>query len=186
MDTLLRTLSDIADAVTVARATANQIAILISSRQYSTTEVRVQLLITDVLETFERANRFLGLARINSQHARDVASRLMVVSEVIEKARSLVVGVAVDALEEALAVEQAVAVSSPQLATLCGTTPTWDHTLHIPAPPSPLCAGSIEGGLRSAADWRGCLGGRSGCCGNWKEVAIGCKEPVPSETGRLS
>ena len=144
VDALLRSLSDIADAVSVARATANQIAILISSRRYFTTEVRVQTLVTDVLDTFGRANRILGLAQINSQHVQDVASRLIAVGELLEKADSLAVGVAIDVLREALAVELAVAVSSPHLAPSMddhtlhgwphpawGTTPCMDdHTLH--------------------------------------------------------
>lgn len=83
---LLRSFSDIIDAISVARETA----IVISSRQYLSTQVRVQLITREVVQTLEMADRFVGLAQTNHQHMGQVADSLMGVGELLVKAGNLV------------------------------------------------------------------------------------------------
>ena len=47
------------------------------------------MIVSEVVQVLEMANRFLGLAQINSQHAENVASSLMAVGEVLVKASNL-------------------------------------------------------------------------------------------------
>lgn len=69
---LLRSLSDIVDAISAARETANQITIVISGRQYLDIQTRVQTITNETVHALEMADRFVGLAQTNHQHVEEV------------------------------------------------------------------------------------------------------------------
>ena len=108
---LLRSISENAEAVSVAWETANQIYQLISNRNYST-EVKVQGMVDERLETI---NRYLGLAQNDSLLIRDVSNSLIALEGPLVAVGNLAmetVGVASDAQSLVVAVEE-ILVSKP-------------------------------------------------------------------------
>ena len=186
MQALLLSISINSSAVLVARTTANQIVVEISRKQYSVTEVRVQTVADDVLEALARANRFLGLARDNSQHSQEVASSLMAVGARLREAGSLAtdtVGVANRAQEEVLQIEevgQEVEVRGNSCSSSLHCAPAPSCTLH-PVLCTLYSAGSVERSPAAAGEWEQHARGGGGCRGNWGAAASRGQAGLPGK-----
>ena len=99
--TLLRSVSENVDAVSVAMETANQILVLISSKDYLDIEVKVQGLVNETQLKLEFVNIYLELTQNNTQLSQDLSNRLMGIGDALVTAGNLAtetVGVVNDAL----------------------------------------------------------------------------------------